>query len=130
MSNLDALRAVYERWAVGDFNTPEIFHPDVRTIWADEIPDLSETRGLTGLASATRQWFENFERCSFHAESFHEDGDRVLVLLRAIGRHRGSDVDVEWKTAHLWTMRHGRAVVIQGWGDQQEAIRESGIAVE
>ena len=129
MSDIDAIRRVYEKWALGEFGETGIFDPEITTIWADEIPDMSETRGISGLAAATRMWLERFEQFSLRPDSFHEAGDRVLVLLRVVGRHHGSDVDIEWKTAHLWTMRNGKAVRLQGWRDQQEAIRESGIAV-
>jgi ketosteroid isomerase-like protein len=126
-SNVEAIRAVYARWAEGDFSDLEIFDPDVRTKWADEIPDMRETQGIRGLASATRVWLERFDHFALAADSFHEDGDRVLVLLRALARHHGSDAELEWKTAHLWTMRNGKVVELEGWRDQEQGIRESQI---
>jgi hypothetical protein len=38
--NLKALKAVYSKWATGDFWTPEIFDPEVELSWAAEVPDI------------------------------------------------------------------------------------------
>jgi ketosteroid isomerase-like protein len=126
-ADADAVTAVYEKWARGDFFTPEIFDEHVEVIWADEIPGLNKTRGLAALSATVRTWVEAWEHCSIAAESVHEHGDSVLVAYNSKARHRESPTDLEWAGAHVWTMRDGKAVRLKAFSDLQEAAAEAGI---
>src|SRR5215208_7217069 len=67
-ADVEAVTAVYAKWANGDFATPEIFHDDVQVIWAEEIPGLNESRGVPALAAGARTWLEAWEHASIEAE--------------------------------------------------------------
>jgi ketosteroid isomerase-like protein len=55
-------------------------------------------------------------------EELIEAGDYVVALLRSSGRGRGSGVDVERRTAMVWTVRNGRATAMRFFRDRDEAL--------
>ena len=126
--NVEALKAVYARWAVGDFWTPEIFDPNVQTLWAQEMPDFAgPDRGLSAIETGMRNLLAAWEDYQWEAERFIPARDRVLVLFTARGRGKGSNLEVEAHWAHLWTFRDGKATRIEGFLDQGEALKAAGL---
>jgi uncharacterized protein len=126
--DVEALKAVCAEWGRGNFWTPDIFDPVIELVWATEMPDLQggEFRGLAGVEAAMREWLEVWEGCRWEAEEFIPVDDGVLVLFIARGRGKGSDVEVEARWAHRWTMRDGRAVRLEGYADRDRALATVG----
>lgn len=125
--NVEVLRAVYQRWAGGDFWTSEVFDPDIEIVWAADMPDVGTYHGLAGLERSVREWFSAWETVRMKAEEIVDIGDRVLVLLTAYGRGRGSTIETEAKYGHLWTMRGGIATRLEGYLDWDSARTSAGI---
>jgi ketosteroid isomerase-like protein len=122
--DVEALQVVYSEWARGNFWTPEIFDPSIELVWAAEMPDLQggEYRGLAGVERGMREWLEVWDDCRWEAEEFLVAGDQILVPFIARGRGKGSDLEVEARWAHLWTMRDGRAIKLVGYADRAVAL--------
>ena len=126
--NVEALKAVYARWAVGDFWTPDIFDPDVEVVWAQDMPDFAgPNRGLPALDRGIRTLLAAWDEYRWEAERFIPVADRVLVLFTARGRGKGSSVEVEAHWAHLWTFREGKATRVEGFLDRAEAFAAAGL---
>jgi ketosteroid isomerase-like protein len=60
--------------------------------------------------------------CTWEAEDFIRVGDHVVVPFIARARGKGSDVEVEARWAHVWTMRDGRAIRLEGYIDPSQAM--------
>jgi ketosteroid isomerase-like protein len=128
--NVKALKAVYERWGAGDFWTPEIFDPDIETVWAGEMPDLPRGgRGLSAVEADMRNFLAAWDEYRWEADRFIpvQEG-RVLVLFTARGRGKGSSVEVGAKWAHLWTFRQGKATRVEGFIHQPQALEAAGLS--
>lgn len=126
--NVEALQDVYARWTAGDFWTPDIFDPDVETVWAQDMPDFGgPSRGLAGVEAGIRNLLAAWDEYRWEADRFIPVQDRVLVLFTARGRGKGSHVEVEAHWAHLWTFREGKATRIEGFLDQAEGLEAVGI---
>ena len=128
--NVEALRAVYEKWGAGNFWTPEIFDHDVEVVWAGEMPDLAGPggRGLSAVETAMRTWLAAWDEYRWEADRFIPvQEDRVLVLITARGRGKGSSVEVEAQWAQLWTLREGKATRLEGFIDRAEALEAAGL---
>ena len=54
--------------------------------------------------------------------------DRVLVLITARGRGKGSSVEVEAYWAQLWTFRDGKATRLEGFTNRAEALEAAGLS--
>ena len=53
----------------------------------------------------------------FRPKKFFAVGDMVIVLGHSAGRGRVTDLKLEAPTAHLWTLRDGKAVKLQAFHD-------------
>jgi ketosteroid isomerase-like protein len=125
--NVERLKAVYARWAVGDFWTPDIFDEEVDVVWAEGMPDTGVDRGLPALGTAMRGWLSAWDEYRWEADRFIALDDRVVVLFTARGRGKGSSVDVEAHWAHIWTFRNGKARRVEGFANQAEALEAVGL---
>jgi ketosteroid isomerase-like protein len=93
------------------------------------MPDAARTaRGLSALTAGMRNWLAAWDDYRWEADEFIAvRGGRVLVLLTARGRGKGSNVDVEAHWAHLWTFHDGKATRLEGFVDQAEALEAIGL---
>jgi len=60
-------------------------------------------------------------------EQLMEAGDNVVALLRSGGTGRGSGVEVERRTAMVWTLREGRATALRFFRDRNKALKAVGL---
>jgi ketosteroid isomerase-like protein len=124
--NVEALKEVYAAWRAGDFWTPEIFDPEVEVVWAGVL-DVGADRGLPALERGLRRWLAAWDDCRMEADEIIPVQDRVVVLITAQGRGKGSSVEVEAHWAHLWTFHDGKAVRLEGFVDPAEALKAVGL---
>src|ERR1700730_6693773 len=128
--NVEILRAMYARWAHGDFWTPEVFDPAVEVVWSPDLPDMGTYRGLAGVEQSLREWFAAWGDMRLTAEEFIEvEADRILVLVSAHGRGPGSSgiAVVADDFAHDGRMRDGRATSLLGYASRAEALKAVGL---
>jgi uncharacterized protein len=50
-------------------------------------------------------------------------GERVVVLLRQMGRRKGSDTEYDVPEVHIWTVRDGKIVDFEGFFDTATVLR-------
>jgi ketosteroid isomerase-like protein len=50
-------------------------------------------------------------------------GERVVVLLRQMGRRNGSDTEYDVPEVHIWTIRDGKIVDFEGFFDTATVLR-------
>ena len=74
------------------------------------------------LATINEAWGE----WRFEPERFIDAGDRVVVLVRVVAQGGSSGVRLERETAHLWTLRHGRATRCEAYLDRSQALEKIG----
>lgn len=126
--NVEALKAVYARWAEGDFWTPDIFDPDIEVFWARDMPDFAgPNRGIAAVEAGMRNMLAAWDEYQWQADRFLPAENRVVVLFTARGRGKGSSVEVEAHWAHLWTFRGDKAMRVEGFLDQADALEAAGV---
>jgi ketosteroid isomerase-like protein len=111
---------------LGAFLDPEIEWRGPR-----EFPDLAEPRyGHEGVRSYIETLFEAIEDYRMVPEEFIDaGGDQVLVFSREGGRGRASGAEVVTQlTAHLWTIRDGKAVRMQSYWERSDALEAAGLS--
>jgi ketosteroid isomerase-like protein len=129
--NVEIIRGMYEAWLRKDPAVLEAIdedielHPDPEAYWVG----VERTyRGHGGLAEYMRSVYEAFEDYRPEIESLLDAGDRVVTLAIEHGRGRGSGVAVaSASTAHVWTMRDGRAVRLDLYLDRGRALEAVGL---
>lgn len=126
--NVEIIGRMYEAWlAHGGSATLQTFdenielHPDPEASWVG-IGDVY--RGHAGMTSYMAAVYEAFEDYRPEVERLIDLGDRVLTLAIEHGKGRGSGAGVQaTRTAHLWTMRDGKAVRLDLYLDREVALK-------
>jgi ketosteroid isomerase-like protein len=73
--------------------------------------------------------FEAIEDYRMNPEEFIDaGGDQVLVFSREGGRGKQSGAEVvTHPTAHLWTLRNGKAIRMQSYWERSDALEAAGL---
>ena len=125
--NTEIVRAVYERWADGDFLTADVFDPEAELVMPPELPDTGTYAGVDAIAEYTRGFLEPWTRITIEAEEIIDAGDRVVVNIvqRGVGSSSGAPTELSY--AHVWTFRDGRAVRIEAYRERAAAASAAGL---
>ena len=125
--NVENVRVGYERFAAtGDF---------VPVATADFVWDVSNLHwpgqqvyeGADGARTFLREWADAWEDWEMEADSFHDAGDRVVVLVRQRARSKSTGMPVEMSFAQVWTIRDGKAARMEMYSDPAEALEAAGL---
>ena len=124
--DVEILHRGYEALSRGDVDAVlEFCDPEIEC----QLPEGGINSGILHGRRALKEFLEDyidaFESFRMEPERFVEAADQVVVVLRVVGRGRGSGLEVDVRPAHLWTMESGRAVRIQAFPE-----REHGAALE
>ena len=131
--NVEVIRGMYEAWLAGDvhavyatFDENIELNPDREATW---VGIGQVYRGHAGMRSYMASVYEAFEDYRPEVEDLIDVGDEVLTLAIEHGRGRGSGAGVQSnKTAHVWTLRDGKAVRLDLYLDRDKALNAVGLA--
>ena len=130
-NDVERLRAGYEALDRGDISAVQAFiHPEAEMRDRPEIPDATTYVGWDGVLLSLRASRETFDDFHFVPERFLENEDKIVVILRMVGKGRASGVPVEEQIAHLWTIRDGLGVALQAFTSPADALEVAGLPRE
>jgi ketosteroid isomerase-like protein len=127
--NVEAIRAVYERWAEGDFEAGvHLLDPEVELVMSPDFPDAGTYVGIEGVRSYTRGFLEPWQRITIEAEELTGAGDQVIagVLQRGVGE--GSGIETELRYYHLWSVRAGKVIRLETFRERTLVRAAAGLA--
>ena len=124
----DAIRAVYARWAEGDFRTTADYDPAVSFSLTPGFPDSGTYRGMAAIAGYMHDFLEPWEKVTITPEEIEEVGDHVLATVRQRAVGEGSGAATEFSYFQLWTLRAGRIVRLQNFRERDSALAAAGAA--
>jgi uncharacterized protein len=105
--------------------------PDIEWRGPRQFPDLAEPRfGHAGVREYMTVLAEALDDYRMVPEEFIDAGEnRVLVFSREGGRGVGSGAEVMTQpTAHLWTLRDGKAVRMESYWERADALEAAGLS--
>jgi ketosteroid isomerase-like protein len=140
--NVEIIRRLY---AVMDLSRPgsvnemkeppersrELIHPEIQWQGPRQFPDLAEpVYGHQGIVRYLAKIAEVLDDYRMEPERFIDaGGERVLVFSREGGRGKGSGAEVSTHlTAHLWTLKDGKAVRMQSYWERADALEAVGLS--
>jgi ketosteroid isomerase-like protein len=130
--NVEVVRAAWEAWERGDMEAIFAFYdPDI--VWDQTRYGPGGMSGIyhghEGIKRFFREWLAPFESYYARPEEFIDAGEAVVVRLRQGGRGKQSGVEVEmppyWQ---VYRLQDGRAVRIEVYNDQGEALKAVGLS--
>jgi ketosteroid isomerase-like protein len=130
-SDNDALiRAIYARWAEGDFSDATWAHPDFELVLVDG-PAPGRFTGLTEAGAAWGATIDGFAEFRTIVEDIRAiDDERVLVLTQNTGRGRASGLELgEMVTrgANVLHIRDGKVAKLDAYFDRDLALARLGL---
>jgi ketosteroid isomerase-like protein len=122
--NVEIVRGALEAYARGDLERA-LADTDADVVWnpAEEPP----MRGLDEVRAYLQRWEGVWEELDTTPEEFTDAGDRVVVTIHFRGRGRGSGVEVDARSHHVYTLRDGRTVRMDEFTDRADALKAAGL---
>jgi ketosteroid isomerase-like protein len=124
------VRGAYEVLNSGDVEGAlEFLDPGVE--WVQDPNSKFERGTFRGRERVTRywrRWFEAFE--DFHLEPerlFDMDDNRILVFSTFTATGGESGLPVEFRIAHMFTLRDGKIAHVRAYLEREEAMRDAGL---
>jgi len=123
----DTLRRSYEALNEGDLDAAlEALDDDAVWHESPELPGGDEFRGREAVRGFLQDFLAEWKQFHQEIEEIVIAGDRVAVLihLTAVGRASGVEADTHY--GHVWTMRDGKGIRVDGYRDREAALRSLG----
>jgi ketosteroid isomerase-like protein len=128
--NIDLVRSMYLAFQEGDYSSVVWADPEIEFVVADG-PDPGTWHGLDGAAAGMASFASAWQWLRTEAEEFRElDEERVLVLVRYVGRGKASGVrlkEMEPRSASVYQVRNGKVVRLVLYWDRDRALADLGL---
>lgn len=122
------LRAVYDRWAEGDFTAgPDVFDERVVFVMGPGFPDTGIYIGPEGVAGYTRGFLEPWAHVTIEALDMVLAGDTVVAEVRQRGMGEASGADTGFDYFQVWTFRGDRVIRFETFRERAEAHAAVGL---
>jgi ketosteroid isomerase-like protein len=106
----------------------ECFDEKLEVCIPDVYPEGGQVfRGREGLQRWIDTTREVWDEWRFELERLIDAGDRVVVYVRVVARGGSSGVGLDRRTAHIWSIRDGRATRCEVYFDRTEALEAVGL---
>jgi|KBSSwiStaDraftv2_1062776.scaffolds.fasta_scaffold3153055_1 ketosteroid isomerase-like protein len=125
--NVEIVRRGYDALNRGELSL-ESFGPDFEIVEPPEQPGAETRHGGKGVSDSMDAISEAFDDFRFEPERFIEVGDKVVALLTARGRGKGSGVVVERRVAHVWTLQDRTPARVEIYLDVAPAMKSVGLS--
>ena len=101
--------------------------PAFRLDMSDRVLNPAVYEGHDGIRRFYAEVRDVWMSYTWEPEKLLESGERVLALLRSSGRGRGSGIEIERRTAMLWTVRGDRLTSLRFFRDRADALEAAGL---
>ena len=121
--NVELVRSIYTCWA-RRLDGREHFHPEIE--WS--LPDPGgQVKGAERVGAFLRDFIASWSDHDIELEEVRAlDAERLLVLFLERARGRESGVETIARPAAVWTLRDGKVVRFEGFGDREAALKRPG----
>jgi ketosteroid isomerase-like protein len=121
--NIELIRRGYSAWNRGDIEAAvELASVDFEWVAPADLVGARGGRGREEFGRYLRSFTEVWEDFRCEPEQFWSAGDTVLVLVRETGQGKLSGARVHHHLIHVWTLRDGRAVRMEGHVERQGTL--------
>ena len=125
--NADVVRLALAQWNAAPELTEQAFsefaHPDMVLDLTSNVLNPATYEGFDGFRSFVDQVGEAWAEFRMEPEEIFEQGNVVVVLVRAVGTGRGSGVQIDSPVAMVGEVRDGRIATLRVEPDREAALR-------
>ena len=106
----------------------EFWHRDINWRAAEgALDDVGLMEGPDALRHHYEQWADMFDGVRAEVEELVDAGDQVVAVLRAIGRMKESEAEVDLRYAIVFSIRDGRIDAGREYLTREEALEAAGL---
>lgn len=102
--------------------------PELRIEPSANSPEQRVLEGEQGFERWISRWPALFEDYEVRPERFSVAGNDIVVALHERAKSSRSDMTIEDRFAHVWTVREGLVVRIRVFDDELEALTAAGLS--
>jgi ketosteroid isomerase-like protein len=130
--NVEVVRAAFEAWDTEDLLASgealwDALDSEIE-IYDHDIPDVGSYRGHEGFLSWILDWGDAWEQWTMETEWFVDAGDRVIYVFQMNAKGKGSGVALSRRDAMVWTIRDEKAVRIDYYNSEAQALEAVGLS--
>ena len=126
--NVEIVRRAHEALNAGNIDElVSLCHRDFQLDMSERVLNPATYQGHDGIRRFYSEVLEVWERYVWEPEEVRDEGDVVVALLRTKGRGRGSGVEIDRKTAMIWTVRAGKALRLRFYREPERALEAAGV---
>ncbi|MGH2991115.1 MAG: nuclear transport factor 2 family protein [Solirubrobacterales bacterium] len=128
--NLEIVRELNDAFNRGDYAAAlSALAPDVEWYVPPGISIGEEVfRGHDAIQRGFALWLDAWETYQFEPTEILDHGDHVVVAGTQLGRGRGSGVEVNLQTFHVFTLRNGKVIRLRNFDDRVAALDAAGLS--
>ena len=129
--NIEAARRVIEMWKRGDFDRAlDLAADDFVVDMSNSIgPDKGVYRGVERVRELSTSITDAVDALRWEVEELIEvDEERLIVVVHAFMRGRGSGAEVDAVSAALWTISDGKGRSMKLYQTKADALEAAGLS--
>ncbi len=125
---IERTKTGYEAFNEGDADTlVAMLTPDFEWHEAAEIPGPKSATSRDDFVHFMRGFERLWEGFRFEPLEITESGDRIYARMRATGRGRASEEQIDFVIHHVWQIREGSFARMDAYLDEVDAKAAAGI---
>jgi len=122
-SDLRAIENAYQALNAGNAQAAlDALDPDAEWHESADIPETGVYHGRDAIGAWLREFLESWDEFRQEVVEMFDAGDRVVVFLRLVAKGKLSGATVDARYAHVWTMRNGKGIRVDGYVNRDEAL--------
>jgi uncharacterized protein len=128
--NVELVKSAFDAWNRGEIEGfTEHMSEDVAWLEVSGRPEgpATERVGRDRLRKGLESLFDAWESYRVEIERMDDLGDRVVVVVREVGRGRASGVEVDGRWGYLITVRDGEMVRVEAYREARRALELAGL---
>jgi uncharacterized protein len=129
-SNVELVRSAFDAWNRGQAEAfTHHMAEDVAWLEVSGRPEgpVTERRGRDRLRRGLESLFDAWETYRIEVERLDEVDDRVVAVVREVGRGRASGVEVDGRWGYLITVEDGEIVRVEAYREARQALELAGL---
>ena len=127
--NVERIRNAFAGTTAGDFSyLPDLIDESCEFLLPPDFPGTQTTRGPEGFVSVVQEFEDAFEEMRYEPQDFLDQGDRLFVAVRTVGRAKHTGIAIDLILCWVYTFRDGMVVKMEAFLDRAAALETVGLS--